>query len=194
MTDATAESSPYDRLAHHLAPDDPAQGYAAIDRAILDQLRVKAARGNMRWVLWRTCPILAIALIDIPIAWGLLAWLVTDPKTVHLPFAIPHLPLWALLGGPALGLIIINGWFYLIEDHVLTRVFPDPPLAPVMAEWLAVNRPNYPTLHYWDEVFWPSGRRLAQRSSFLGFTYWPELSPSELADRIARLEGKAVRP
>lgn len=194
MTDTTAEPTPYDRLARHLAPDDPAKGNAVIDRAILAQLRVKSARANMRWLLWRTCPPLAIALIDIPIAWGLLAWLITGPKAIHLPFAVPQLPLWALIGGPVLGIIVINGWFHLIDDRVLERLFPDPPLDPAVAEWLIADRPDYPNLHYWDEVYWPWVRRRAQRSSFLGFEYWPELSHEELAERIARLKGQAVRP
>lgn len=159
--------TPYAALARHLSPDEPDMGARDIDRLILAGKRARSSVYNRQRAATMIGPI-AIAVGLVSVAMPPL-FRVIDPAT---PWPLPALPPVASLGVLTLGVVLVWLSFRWLD------VEADPPLPAPVAQWLAANDHDH-GVRYWDELYWPTAKRLACRRELLGFTFWKQLPPPE---------------
>lgn len=159
--------TPYQALARHLRPDDPTAGAGDIDMLILCIKRSRSIQHNRQRIAALAGPFLVgigLASLGLPALFGAI-----DPAT---PFPLPRLPLVAAVATWAIGGALIWLSFRWLDDA------DDPPLPTTVAQWLTDNGPGY-GLYYWDEVYWPTAKRLACERTVLGFSFWKKVPPPE---------------
>ncbi|MCF8708410.1 hypothetical protein [Rhizorhapis sp. SPR117] len=159
--------TPYAALARHLSPDEPDVGARDIDRLILAGKRARSSAHNRQRAALMTGPILiavGLASIGMPALFRAI-----DPAT---PYPLPALPQVASLGVLTLGVVLAWLSFRWLDSEV------DPPLPAPVAQWLAANGHDHGVRH-WDELYWPTAKRLACRRELLGFTFWKPAPPPE---------------
>ncbi|GGN55900.1 hypothetical protein B2G71_19350 [Novosphingobium sp. PC22D] len=158
--------TPYEALARHLRPDDPAAGAREVDQLILLVKRFRGAQHNRRQIVTLAAPLfLAIGLTSL----GLPALFhAIEPAT---PLPLPTPPPGAATVVLALGVGLL--WRIFQGSDVI-----DPPLPAAAAQWLAAHDRDY-GLRSWDELYWPTAKRLACERTFLGFDFWKKVPPPE---------------
>lgn len=156
---------PYAALARHLSPDEPDVGAREIDRLILAGKRARSSVYNRQRAATMIGPIafaLGLASLVVP---KLVS--PTDPAAAMLAFLLPSA---AALGVLAVGIALLWLSFRLLD------VEADQSLPAPVSQWLAANGHDH-GVRYWDEIYWPTAKRLASRREVLGFTFWKKVPP-----------------
>ena len=169
--------SPYQALAKHIDPVNPAAGALTIDRLILSAIRARDSHYNrQRAASFAGSFMVASGLASL----GVSALLHAVGSAT--PFPLPTPPVAVALAILVLGLGLTWLSFRWRDKE------PDPPLPATISAWLTENN-HQNGLRYWHAVYWPTAKRLACERRVFGFSFpkkspppkseWPDLSDAE---------------
>ncbi|QVM84066.1 hypothetical protein [Novosphingobium decolorationis] len=173
--------TPYQALAKHIDPVNPAAGALTIDRLILSAIRARDSHYNrQRAASFAGSFMVASGLASL----GVSALLHAIGSATPLPLPTPPVAVALAILAIGLGLTWLS---FRWRDKE-----PDPPLPATISAWLTENN-HQNGLRYWHAVYWPTAKRLACERRVFGFSF-PKKSPLSTAEQKSAMGRRKTRP